>query len=145
RISRREPLLCSRHDLTGVEADSDRELGPVLALQLLVEMLERAAQLLGRSYGAQRVVLVHLRHSEDGHHRIADELLDDAAMPPDRVARYVEVARQDTAQAFGIQPLAESGRADDVAEQHSDRLPALRAFVACDERCPACIAEACAC
>ena len=108
-------------------------------------MLERAAQLLGRSYGAQRVVLVHLRHSENGHHRVADELLDDAAMPPDRFARYVEVARQDTTQAFGIQPLAESSRADDVAEQHGDRLPALRAFVVCGKRRPAGIAEACAC
>jgi hypothetical protein len=41
---------------------------------------------------AERVVLVHDRHAEHGHHRIADELLHRAAVPLDDRLHPLEVA-----------------------------------------------------
>ena len=77
------------------------------------------------AHGAQRVVLADGRHAEDGHHGVADELLDRAAVPLDRGARDVEVARHQRAQRLGVEPLAERGRAGDVAEEHGHDLPLL--------------------
>ena len=51
-----------------------------------VDQLER------RAHGALGIVLVRDRRAPDGHHRVADELLDGAAVAVDDVAREVEVA-----------------------------------------------------
>ena len=64
--------------LSGVDAGPRLEGDAVAAAELLVELGQRAAHVVRRTHRAQRVVLAHRRHAEDGHHRIADELLDDA-------------------------------------------------------------------
>ena len=86
-------------------------------------MLEPRAQLVGGADGAQRVVLVHERHAEDGHHRVADELLDGAAVPLQHDARLVEVAQHHAPGRLRVDRLAEGRRADDVAEEDRDGLP----------------------
>ena len=46
---------------------------------------------LGGAHGAERVVLVDLRHAEHGHDGVADELLDGAPVVLDRRPHRVEV------------------------------------------------------
>jgi hypothetical protein len=62
------------------------------------------------------------RDAEHGHHRIADELLNRAAMALDHCLHRFEVAGHHPAQALRVEALAERGRAGHVAEEDSDRL-----------------------
>src|SRR6185503_17663780 len=137
------PLLGAGDDLARVDADAQLEAGAVAALELVVQRAETLAELLRRSQRPQRVVLVHRRHAEDGHHRVADELLDGAAMPFEDPLRDLEVARHHGAQALRIDPLAERGRARDVAEEYGDCLPGLAKRCYLAERRRAGVAEPC--
>ena len=83
RVAGRQPLLGAGDHLAGVDADPELEPRAVAGLELVVQLGEPVPQLGGRAHGAQRVVLVHHRDAEDGHHRVADELLDRAAVPLD--------------------------------------------------------------
>ena len=60
------------------------------------------------------------RQPEDGHHGVADELLDRAAMARHAVASDRVVASEQAAHLFGVELLAERGRARQVGEQDSD-------------------------
>ena len=66
------------------------------------------------------IVLERDRCAPDGHHRVADELLDDAAVGVDDGARHVEVAGQDLADLLRVALLGERGEADEVGEQDRD-------------------------
>ena len=63
--------------------------------------------------------------AEDGHERVAGELLERAAVARDDGRHLAEVAREDPAHRLGVEALAERGRAGDVDEQHGDRPPRL--------------------
>ena len=107
-----------------------------------LELGERVAHLDRRADGAQRVVLVHHRHAEDGHDGVADELLHAAAVALDDPLHPLEVACEQRAQPLGIERLAERGRAGQVAEENRHRLallPGLRR--AGGEREPTLLAE----
>jgi hypothetical protein len=65
---------------------------------------------------AQRVVLVGARQAEHRHDRVADVLLDLAAVACDLGGHGLEIALLDLVQRFGIEPLAEHGGAFEVAE-----------------------------
>src|SRR6266508_4548551 len=112
-------------DLAGVDSRADGELDPVLAAQLFVQAPERLAQLRGRPDCAQSVVFVHDRDPEDGHHGVADELLDGATVALEHEAHLDEVARDDAAVGLGVELLAERGRVDDVREDDRHGLPHL--------------------
>ena len=115
RIARREPLGRAGDDLAGRDADPpvDPELG------------EGVAHLDRRPAGAKGVVLVQHGHAEDRHHRVADELLDRAAVCLDDSLHPLEVAREQRPQRLRIRRLAQRGRAGHVAEQHRHRLSLL--------------------
>ena len=115
RVSRREALLGAGHDLAGVDAEAS----------LNAEIRERFPHLDRGPAGAQRVVLVHAGDAEDGHHRVADELLHAAAVRLDDPLHALEVVRQQHPHRLGIGRLAELGRADEVAEEHGDGLALL--------------------
>ena len=68
---------------------------------------------------------VAVGRSPDRHHRVADELLDRAAVERDQPAARVEVARQKLAHLLGVARLRERREADEVGEEHRDE-PALR-------------------
>jgi hypothetical protein len=87
-----EALLRSGDHLARVDADPgfDAELG------------QRRSHLERRSADPERVVLVHLRDAEDGHHRVADELLHRAAVALDDLLHALEVAGKERAQRLGI-------------------------------------------
>ena len=93
---------------------------------LHAELDDRLAHLERRPQRAQRVVLVHRRDAEDGHDRVADELLDDAAVPLGGRPHPLEVRREHRAHDLGVERLAEQRRVGDVGEEHRDDL-ALRA------------------
>ena len=63
-----------------------------------------------RAHGPESIVLVDARDAEHGHHAVAEELLDRAAMLLDRLAHLLEVGRHDLAQRLGVDRLAQRGR-----------------------------------
>ena len=65
------------------------------------------------------------RHPEDRHHRVADELLDRAAVALDHPSRRIEVPAHHLPEAFRIEPLPQSRRPGHIAKQHRDRLTLL--------------------
>jgi hypothetical protein len=115
RISGCQPLFGAGHDLPGVHADT----------RLDAELWERRAHLRRRAHGPQRVVLVRDRHAEDGHHGVADELLDAAAVTLDDVLHALEVAREQPSECLRVGRLTQRRRASDVAEQDGHGLPLL--------------------
>ena len=112
-------------DLAGVDARPVGELHAVDELQLVVELLERRLHPGGRTNRAQRVVLVEPGQPEDGHHGVADELLDHAAVPLELAPHRVEVARHHLAERLGVERLAEARRALQVREDDRHDLPRL--------------------
>jgi hypothetical protein len=62
-------------------------------------------------------------NAEDGHDRIADELLHRAAVPLQDGAHLLEVAAQDPTKRLRVEAFTEGGRAGDVGENDGDCLP----------------------
>jgi hypothetical protein len=75
----------------------------------------------------QRVVFVEGGEAEDGHDRVADELLHAAAVVFDCRLHRVEVAGDDASYGLRVEPLPEAGGADEVGEDDRDRLAHLAA------------------
>ena len=73
--------------------------------------------------GTLGVVLAGGRGAPDGHHRIADELLDGAAVAADHVRGELEVAGQGLADLLGVALLGERGESDEVGEEDGDEAP----------------------
>jgi hypothetical protein len=113
RIACDQGLAFAGNDLSGVDADSDMKL----------QAPDRLADLIRGPHSAERVVLVHQGNAEDGHGGIADELLDRAAVALEDRAQLGVIAAHGLAQQLGVGTVAHSGRADEVAEEDSDRLP----------------------
>jgi hypothetical protein len=139
-----KPLLGARDDLARVHAHAQLEPRPVVAFELLVEPAQTPAQLPRGAHRAQRVVLMHGRHAEDGHHRVADELLDGAAVPLDDRLGGLEVARHHAPEALRVDPLAERRRPAHVAEQHRHDFAHLARRCGLGQGSTAGVAETCA-
>ena len=92
-------------------------------LEVRVEDGQRLADLGGRANGPERIVLVHLRHAEDGHHRVADELLHRSPVRLDDRPHGREVSVHDRAQRLRIHALANCRGASDVGEQDRGQPP----------------------
>jgi hypothetical protein len=107
--------LAADDDLARVDADS--RLEPVNG--------HRLPHLPGRTHRAQRVVLVRDGDAEDRHHRVADELLDRAAVPLEDRAEVGKVPTHARTKGLGVGGLAERGRSHEVAEEHGDDLARL--------------------
>ncbi len=125
RIAGHEALAAgrvARDDLTGVDARTVQDHKAVVALELVVQARELLPHVGRCVHSTQRVVLLYLRKAEHGHDRIADELLDHAAVPIDDGAHRVEVARHHPPERLRVELFAECGRAYDVGEQNRDGL-----------------------
>ena len=92
--------------------DADPDLEPLLPHRLADGQrgMERAL----------RVVVVGLRRAVDRHHRVADVLLDGAAIALDLGRHGLEVGALDLANLFGVARLGPAREADEVDEQHRD-------------------------
>ena len=71
---------------------------------------------------APRVVLVGGRHPDQRHEAVAHEAVDRAAVEPQLLERQVRVPAEERVHRLGADPLGDRRRADDVAEEHRDRL-----------------------
>ena len=87
-----------------------------------VQPFERLAHLRCGAHGAEGILIVRHRNPEDGHHRVADVLLDRSAVALDDLAHAREVAAHDVTQRLRVEPLAERRRAGHVREQDGHRL-----------------------
>ena len=128
RVAGHDPLPgghVAGHDRPGVDPRSPLDRDATLGADLRLELGEPAPDLDGRAARPQRVVLVHRRHPEDRHHRIADELLDRPAVRLDRLAHGVEVAGHDRPHRLGVHSLPERSRRDRVDEENRHRLAGL--------------------
>jgi len=130
------------HHLAGVDAGAHLQPYAPVRVQLQVELRERLTQLGRAAYRPQRVVLVQPRDAVDGHHGVADELGDGAAVAGEHLGGLVVVAGDHLPEQLGIQPLAQPGGADQVAEDDGDGLAGLRALAGGGQRRPAAEAEA---
>ena len=139
-----EPLAArriARHDLSRVHAGAVGQLHPVHLLELGVQVLERGLHACSRSDGAKRVVLVEPWQPEDGHHGVADELLDHPAVPFELRPHRVEVPRHHLAQCLRVERLAEARRPLQVGEDDRHDLAMLLRRTGLGERAPAREAE----
>ena len=128
RVARHQSLVGRRvagDDLTRVDASPVGELDAVVAVELDVELLERRLHSRGGPYRAECVVLVEPGEAEDGHHRVADELLDHATVALELFSHRVEVARHHLAQRLGVERLSEACRPLQVREDDRHDLPRL--------------------
>ena len=85
-----------------------------------------------RPHGTLGVVLVGRGDAEHPEHRVADELLDDAAVSLDRGARHGEVGTRAFGRRFRVRCLGQRREPDQAAEQRRDDLPLLRVPTALD-------------
>jgi hypothetical protein len=76
----------------------------------------------------QRVVLVCNRHAEDSDDRVADELLDGAAVRLDRRAHLVVVREHQLPDGLGVDSLRKRRVVRHVAEEQRRHLPPLVAY-----------------
>jgi diketogulonate reductase-like aldo/keto reductase len=141
-VPRRERLVRPGDHLARVDAHPQLEAHAVVPLELGAERRDHRGELVRGADGANGVVLVHDRHAEHGHHRVADELLDRAAVALDDAPRLLEVAREDPAEALGVELLAEGRRPGDVGEDDRDGLAMLTRGGLLGERGAAGVAEA---
>ena len=113
--------LAGRERRLGVVDDDLTRLDPDPRLEL--ELVHRFAHRERGASRALRVVLVRLRNAEGGHHGVAGELLDDAAVLRRRSAETVSKNRVDAAaHDLRIGAGDEPCRVDDVDEQHGCEL-----------------------
>ena len=83
----------------------------------LAERGHRIDDLERGSNRALGVVLTGPRHAPDGHHRVANELLDRASVPFDDRSSGIEIAGEQLAHILGVARLSEAGEVDEVDEQ----------------------------
>jgi hypothetical protein len=106
----------SDHDLTGIDADPRLDLLAESLSDLDVQLAERPGHRVGRSHRAERVVLVQAGNAEHGHHGVADELLDLAAVAFELVPHATKEAGDQLPSRFGIELFPQRRGADHVAE-----------------------------
>ena len=116
-VAGREALVRARHDLAGHDPDAALE----------AELGERVSHLDRRSDGAERVVLVHDRHAEHGHHGVADELLDGAAVALDDPLHALEVGARSVRSRSGS---TDSPSAVEPARSQNSTVTVLRCSLA---------------
>ena len=84
------------------------------------ERLDRGDDVECRTDCSFGVVLARDRRAPHGHDRVADELLDRAAVAADHLAGKLEVARQELAGLLCVAALGQRREADEVGEQDRD-------------------------
>ena len=108
------------HDLAGVHARPVLQADAVPLEDHLVDVDEAFLHLERGPDGADGVVLVQAGEPEHGHDRVADVLLDPAAVPFEDQPHLVEIQVQDLAEVLAVQALAERGGALQVREHDGD-------------------------
>ena len=112
-------LGAQRHRrLAGEHADPGAE---IRRAEIRPEHRHRVDELECCADGAVGVVLLRDRCSPDGHHRVADELLDRAAIALDHLPGGLEVPGEELAGVLGVTTLRGRSEPDEVCEQNGDQ------------------------
>ena len=130
RRPRRKRLVGSSiagEHLARADPGSDLKHEPVITLEIGIQDEQSLPQVVSSPHGPKGVVLVHLRHAEHRHSRVADELLDRPAVPLDDRPDGVEVAPHDAPQDLRVECGMKARGVDDVGEEHGDGLAPLLA------------------
>ena len=122
-IARDEPLTCRRRCHRGLSREDSGTESQLQARRRVRQTGHGNDQVEGCPHGSLRVVLVRDRGAPDGHHGVADELLDGPAVSLDDLARAGEVAGQEFAHGFRIAIFRKGGEADEIREQDGDETP----------------------
>jgi hypothetical protein len=117
-VARDQPLAV-RADRDGSLAREDAcPRAQVGRAELLAEDGDAGDEVERGSNGALGVVLLGNRGSPHGHHRVADELLDGAAVALDDLSSAVEVPGQELARLLGVTVFGCARETDEVCEEH---------------------------
>src|SRR5262249_10880477 len=119
--------------LFGFHSESDNRLARVDADAnlkseaggLLVQLGDSLQNPQAGTNGALGVVLVSNRRSEDGHDRVAYELLDCPLIKLDLTAKTGVIGTEARAHVLGVTSVGRRREADQVAEEDADDLPFL--------------------
>jgi hypothetical protein len=106
--------------LAGVDGDPDLHVEPLEGLHVVADR-ER------RPHRALRVVAVGRRSPEDGHDRVADELLDHAAERLELAANEVVVGREERPDVLRVEHFGPGGEADEIDEDDRNEPPLVAA------------------
>ena len=106
------------HRLTGVDRCARGEVERVLVVQLVDAFEDTQAG----ADGALGIVAVGDRRPEDRHDRVADELLEHAAVVLDPLLRLRVIELQGLANILGVGAFGSGSKADQVDEQNGDEL-----------------------
>ncbi len=90
---------------------------------LVAERRDRCDQVERGPDGPLGVVLRRRGRAPDGHHRVADELLDGAPVEADQPPARIEIPRKKLTRVFGVATLRQAREADEVGEEHGDEPP----------------------
>ena len=113
-----------RHDgLAGVDRRPGRE---VESRPLTVQVLERGEDAESSTHRSFGIVAVGYRRAEHRHDGVADELLEDPAVPLDLRLCSCEIGLEALPDVLRIGLVRASGEAHEVDEQHGDELSLLR-------------------
>ena len=111
---------CARDHLAGVDADPQSKAHPVGQAEALVQLGHR---LLHAEAGADRalgVVLVRDWRAEDGHHVVADVLVDSAAVAVDLLAEAAQAAVDEALHRLRVHALGDRRVSGEVGEDDGD-------------------------
>ena len=117
-VARRDPLAPLRPRSQGDDRLS-RSHGSAhrqIEVPLLVQLLNRVEDSQARPHGPLRIVLVCDRGAEDGHDRVADELLDSSAEALDLDLQPFVVRPERRADVLRVRPVGAAREADEVDE-----------------------------
>ena len=114
-IDRHERLACR-------DADANVEVERLVAV---VQLGDRVAGAERRAHRALGIVLMGRRGAVHRDDRVADELLDGAAVPFERAAQRLVVTTQERPHVLRVELLGSGGRADEVDEHRGHELALL--------------------
>ena len=117
-VARHHPLTLGAHRDGGLTREHARA-----RRQIRVDRGHGRDELECGAHRALGVVLVRDRRAPDGHHRVADELLERAAVALDDLTSDVEVAGQELARVLRVARLGGRREAHQVDEEHGDESP----------------------
>ncbi len=110
------------HDRPGIDADaglSERDTPLRLAGDIA---LGKPLHVTCAGHGTGRMIRLVDRCTEDDMHRIADELVDGAAMVEGNAGHAVEVAAEQWRQFRGVEFLDDGGKAGEIGEDEAQDL-----------------------
>ena len=119
-VAHRRVVVAGRHcadeHLAGVDPDAEPDADTVVDIETTDGLLHAQR----RTHRPLGVVLMGDRRTEQGHDRIANDLVDPSTERGDVVGESGETAVDQVLDLFGIAVLREAGEPDDVGEEHGD-------------------------